>query len=130
MNFPSYSPSKFTKLTGDPYDLDCPNPNCEGWLNVYARKGETRPCFLRCANSSKNEKGNCTVSTIFSAKESACPACHRSIKRVFYFFIITHLSLLFEYDDYVRVKYWQRSMNRAPGSMLNVLQTAQHLQGL
>ena len=96
MNFPSsYSPSKFTKLTGEPYDLDCPNPSCQGWLNVFARKGETKPCFLRCANSSKNNNGDCTVSTIFSAKESACPACHRSIKRVFSVNILTLLHAFF-----------------------------------
>ena len=71
--------SKFTKLTSD---LDCPNPNCQGWLNVYAKKGDTRPCFLRCANSSKNDNGDCNVSTIFSVKQSTCPACNKPIHKV------------------------------------------------
>ena len=131
MNFPSsYSPSKFTKLTGEPYDLDCPNPSCQGWLNVFARKGETKPCFLRCANSSKNNNGDCTVSTIFSAKESACPACHRSIKRVFSFNILTLLHVFLSYYYLIRVKFWQHSMSRAPGFMRNVLPTVQLLQRL
>ena len=70
------------------------------------------------ANSSKNDNGDCTVSTIFSAKESACPACHRSIKRVsvaLYFNLKTCFSL--SYYHYFRVKYWQHSMKVAPGSV-------------
>ena len=73
---------RFTKLCGIQYNYDCPNPNCDGWLNTFAKTGESKPCFLRCVNSSKNENGSCTVSTIISVKDGKCIACDNKIKKV------------------------------------------------
>ena len=75
--------TRFTKLSGIQYNYDCPNPNCDGWLTTFAKTGDSKPCFLRCVNSSKNENGSCTVSTIFSSKDGKCLACDNKIKKVF-----------------------------------------------
>ena len=75
--------TRFTKLSGIQYNYDCPNPNCDGWLTTFAKTGDSKPCFLRCVNSSKNENGSCTVSTIFSSKDGKCLACNNKIKKVF-----------------------------------------------
>ena len=121
--------SKFTKLTSD---LDCPNPNCQGWLNVYAKKGDTRPCFLRCANSSKNDNGDCNVSTIFSVKQSTCPACNKPIHKVkynlllHYIIIITHIThALLTITIFNRDKFSQLTKNLVHGSMPNAYQMVQ-----
>ena len=73
--------SRFARLVGPEFDLDCPNPQCEGWMLFFAKRGEENPCFLQCAkNSSKNEGGTCTVNCIFATKEGYCPACSKTIK--------------------------------------------------
>jgi len=73
---------KFARLVGPDFDLDCPNPQCNGWLIFYAKRGEEIPCFLRCANSSKNNGGTCSVNSIFANKVGRCPACSKTIKTV------------------------------------------------
>ena len=73
--------SKFAKLVGPDFDLDCPNPQCNGWLIFFAKRGEEIPCFLRCANSSKNNGGTCSVN-----KDGTCPACSKRIKTVILFY--------------------------------------------
>ena len=67
---------------GAEYDLDCPNPSCNGWMIFFAHKGEDVPVFLRCANSNKNAAGTCEVQCIFATKEGTCSACSKHIKRV------------------------------------------------
>ena len=62
-------------LVSSTINYDCPNPNCDGWLNTFAKTGGSKPCFLRCVNSSKNENGSCNVSTIFSNKDGKYIAC-------------------------------------------------------
>ena len=81
----SPSSSKFAKLVGPEFDLDCQNPQCYGWMNFFAKRGEETPCFLRCANSSKNTGGSCTVNCIFFAtKEGTCPACSKENSKFIY----------------------------------------------
>ena len=68
--------SKFARLVGPEFDLDCPNPQRDdGWMLFFSKRGKENLCFLRCANSSKNEGRTCTVNCIFATKEGNCPAC-------------------------------------------------------
>ena len=78
--------SKFVKLIGPDFDLDCPNPQCNGWLIFFAKRGDEIPCFLRWANSSKNNGGTCSVNSIFANKDGTCPACSKRIQTVRLFY--------------------------------------------
>ena len=74
--------SKYCKLYGDKFTMDCPNPSCDAWLIFFAKKGEQTPLFLRCVNSKKFEKGSCDSLTIFATRDSVCECCNKEIQQV------------------------------------------------
>jgi len=76
------SASRFRKLTGEDYVMDCPNPSCEGWLLFFAANGDNCPTFLRCIFSKKKNDGDCNITMIFARKGGQRGACQQIVKRV------------------------------------------------
>ena len=65
--------SAFIKLR-DPH-LDCPNAECDGWLQLFGTPAhpKPRPAYLKCSNA-------CNQPTIFSKRESECAVCLKTIR--------------------------------------------------
>jgi hypothetical protein len=74
---------KFFALKGKDYDMDCPDPNCVGWLEFFSSVEDvTRPQFVRCSNFRKNDTGSCKLGIIFSKRDGICMACNKAVIKV------------------------------------------------
>ena len=58
--------------------LDCPNKDCNGWLNLFGMvtADKPTPAFFQCSNRARG----CNQPTIFSKKDSTCEVCDEPIK--------------------------------------------------
>mmetsp|Transcript_16122 Transcript_16122/g.22035 ORF Transcript_16122/g.22035 Transcript_16122/m.22035 type:complete len:117 (-) Transcript_16122:201-551(-) len=79
------SPASYKKLTGSKFDLDCPNPSCNGWLNFFAKDdggSSTSPAYVNCVfknSKSDSEKDSCGIKIILSKFTSNCRSCKKEI---------------------------------------------------
>jgi len=66
-------------LLKDP-QLDCPNRDCDGWLNLYGLAKDGKPAYFQCSNKHHPDPNfRCDHATIFSKRVGTCTACGRSI---------------------------------------------------
>jgi hypothetical protein len=62
-------------------DLDCPNPFCDGWLNLFGTILEKKPTYFLCSNKyNPDPKKKCFKKTIFSKLKSICSVCRLVIE--------------------------------------------------
>lgn len=60
--------------------LDCPNPDCDGWLNLYGFAKDHKPAYFQCSNKHHaNVNLRCEQATIFSKRVGVCSACNKAI---------------------------------------------------
>lgn len=75
----SHSQHSECHMAPDP-GMDCPNPNCSGFLNLYLFNATNRPAFLQCSNKHNSIPSlRCDTATIFSRKPGTCPTCNMPI---------------------------------------------------
>jgi hypothetical protein len=66
---------------GDDPELDCPNANCTGYLNLYLYNNNNNPAYLQCSNKHNPIPSlRCEQATIFSRRPGMCPYCHKEIR--------------------------------------------------
>lgn len=75
--------TRFIPLKGPDYNMDCPDPLCDGWLIFFAEADEgSRPKFVRCSNLRKNDPNSCTLGMILSKRDGTCQACSKPVLKV------------------------------------------------
>jgi len=68
---------------GAEYDLDCPNPSCNGWMIILRIKDKTFLSLSDVLILVKMHLGLAKSSaSLFATKEGTCSACSKHIKRV------------------------------------------------
>lgn len=80
----SLTPQKSSYVRMDDPDLDCPYPNCKGWLTMFGTNEGTNvvPKFFYCSNSNTASTQPCSLHAIFSKKASICAICTKQIEQV------------------------------------------------
>ena len=80
----SLTPQKSSYVRMDDPDLDCPYPNCKGWLTMFGtNEGDNIvPKFFYCSNSNSSSAQPCSLHAIFSKKSSVCAICTKPIELV------------------------------------------------
>ena len=83
MNTPTSSPSaqQPKPVLLDDIDLDCPHPQCGGWLMAYGDAESKKPSYLKCSNDfEKDGIKVCLQKTIFSKYRGICTYCNKPIR--------------------------------------------------
>lgn len=61
-------------------DMDCPNPACDGWLNLYGDMKNRKPLYFQCSNRLHAKLHlRCEQATIFSKRPGTCGSCKSPI---------------------------------------------------